>query len=1088
MEFTGERFVPHLSELQIRIEHLQRYYAITELVKGKRVLDAACGEGYGASIISETAARVIGIDISSEAIDHARSTYINENLSYQVASIENLPFENHSIDIVVSFETIEHVNEELQKSFLEEIKRVLKEDGLLIISTPNKHMYSDIRNYQNPFHVKEFYKEEYRDFLGSYFEFIEIFHQKNEVTSVITDFSDREYTRQVKLDTEKANLEGTYFIAICSNEVIGNLQIGSSVLFANKYNEMVNRILSLQDEVDERNKHIKYLDVKQAELHKLVITTQDENRLLKQEIEKKSNDCDEILRSVGKEYGIQNMNLDEIVKRVNADLKIMKDHDQELMNKDGHINLLLESERKLERIQSSTGWKFLTKYYHLRDKVIPRSSKRRLVAKLVSKSIREPRKMLKSLNKNNLKKLRYYLNTENIGNIESRIDHFMDRHKEVSQLEIKLVDPNLVKEKIVFPRFEIPLVSIVIPVYNQWDYSYSCLKSILLNTEQIPYEIIIADDMSNDETTRISDYIENVHVVRDGINRGFLLNCNNAAKQARGKYIFFLNNDTNVQENWLKCLVDLVENNSKIGMVGSKLIYPDGRLQEAGGIIWNDASGWNYGRLDDPSKPEYNYVKEVDFISGAAIMIRESLWRQIGGFDERYVPAYYEDADLAFEVRKHGYLVVLEPNSIVVHFEGISHGVNTSTGIKAHQVVNKERFLEKWENVLEVEHFPNAENVFHARDRSKNKKTILVIDHYVPHFDKDAGGRCVYLYLKLFRQMGFHVIFVGDNFYKHEPYTSILEQMGIEVLYGTWYQKHIFDWIKSNGRYIDYAYLIRPHISIKYIDAIKKQSNAKVFFFGTDLHYIREMRNYELTKDEELKKMSEYWRKIEFELFSKSDVLHVVGTYEESVLQKEQLNKPIRNIPLYIYDEDQFGADCNKFQQREGILFVGGFGHKPNQDGVIWFVNNIFPQLLTEYPGLNFYVVGSNPTEEIKNLQSEHIHIIGYVSDNELLEYYNKVKVVIVPLRFGAGIKGKVLEAMFNQVPLITTPIGAEGLNGVEEYIQIVDSEIEFVSAFTALYENEQIWSDISRKSQKYIHENFSIESAKKQILKDMKP
>ncbi|KRE75408.1 glycosyltransferase [Paenibacillus sp. Soil750] len=1116
MEFTGERFVPHLTEEQIKIEHLQRYFAITELVKGKMVLDAACGEGYGSSILSETAAKVIGIDISTEAIDHARNSYENENLSFQVASIGKLPFENQSVDVVVSFETIEHVEEMMQKSFLSEIKRVLKENGLLIISTPNKHMYSDIRNYHNPFHIKEFYKEEYSQFLRNYFEFVNIFHQKNEVSSVITDFSNNENMRQVKIDNEKTDINGTYFIAVCSDKELSNHRIGSSVLFADKYNEMLNRILSLQDEVEEKNAHIKLLDAngselqnelnnqknviidlqaKTIQLQEKVIITLDENLLLKQEIERRLNDSDEILRRLGVEYGIQDSNLDEIIRRVNHDLKLIRDRDQEIQNKDqelknkeGHINLLLESDRSLEKIHRSTGWKLLTKYYRLRDKLIPKSSRRRLAAKLVSKSIKEPRKMIKSFNKTNLKKLRYYLNTEDVGNIESRIDHYMDRHKEVSQLKIKLVDSNEMKEKFTFPQFESPLVSIVIPVYNQWEYTYSCLKSITLNTEGIAYEIIIADDMSTDETINISSYIENIHVVRDGVNRGFLLNCNNAAKRARGEYIFFLNNDTNVQENWLKYLVDLVENNSKIGMVGSKLVYPDGRLQEAGGIIWNDASGWNYGRLDDPSKPEYNYVKEVDFISGAAIMIRTELWKEIGGFDERYVPAYYEDADLAFEVRKHGYQVVLEPKSIVVHFEGISHGTNTFTGIKAHQVVNKERFLDKWKEVLEVDHFTNAEHVFNARDRSKDKKTILVIDHYVPHFDKDAGGRCVFLYLKLFKQMGFHVIFVGDNFYKHEPYTSILEEMGIEVLYGNWYQKHIFDWIKNNGTYLHYAYLIRPHISIKYIETIKKHSNAKVFFFGTDLHYVRELRNYELTKDEEMKKMSEYWREIEFELFSKTDVIHVVGSYEERVLQEENINKPIRNIPLYIYDEDQFGAVSNKFSEREGILFVGGFGHKPNQDAVLWFVKYVFPQFLLEYPDLNFYIVGSNPTEEIKNLRSHNIHIVGYVSDEELLDFYNRVKIVVVPLRFGAGIKGKVLEAMFNQVPLITTPIGAEGLDRVDEFVQIVNNESEFVQSFSNLYGNEHAWEETAGKSQKYILENFSIESAKKQLLKDMNP
>ncbi len=195
-----------------------------------------------------------------------------------------------------------------------------------------------------------------------------------------------------------------------------------------------------------------------------------------------------------------------------------------------------------------------------------------------------------------------------------------------------------------------PMVSIVIPCYNQVHYTYACLQSILEFTKDVTYEVIIADDVSTDATAELSRYAEGLVICRNETNQGFLRNCNQAAKAARGKYIMFLNNDTKVTEGWLSSLVNLIESDSTIGMVGSKLVYPDGRLQEAGGIIWSDGSGWNYGRLDDPDKAEYNYVKDVDYISGAAILLSTALWKQIGGFDQRFAPAYCEDSDLAFEV------------------------------------------------------------------------------------------------------------------------------------------------------------------------------------------------------------------------------------------------------------------------------------------------------------------------------------------------------------------------------------------------------------------------------------------------------
>ena len=209
-------------------------------------------------------------------------------------------------------------------------------------------------------------------------------------------------------------------------------------------------------------------------------------------------------------------------------------------------------------------------------------------------------------------------------------------------------------EELWFEKYKEPLVSIVIPAYNQFDYTYKCLKSILNNSGKVSYEVIIADDNSNDFTMQMEERIHNIIKVRNRENLRFLLNCNNAAKYAKGKYVLFLNNDTQVQENWLEPLVDLMEKDVSAGLVVSKLVYADGWLQEAGGIMWKDASAWNYGNRKKPEDAEYNYVKEVDYISGACIMIRKELWEKIGGFDERFAPAYYEDADLAFEVRKHG--------------------------------------------------------------------------------------------------------------------------------------------------------------------------------------------------------------------------------------------------------------------------------------------------------------------------------------------------------------------------------------------------------------------------------------------------
>lgn len=623
------------------------------------------------------------------------------------------------------------------------------------------------------------------------------------------------------------------------------------------------------------------------------------------------------------------------------------------------------------------------------------------------------------------------------------------------------------------PSIDDPLVSVIIPVYNQWQYTKKCIYSVAKSAVGVKYEIILADDHSTDDTANAAKFFPGLKIIKTPQNSGFLKNCNNAAGHAAGDYIVLLNNDTVVHENWLQAMLEVMEN-PRVGMTGSKLIYPDGKMQEAGGIIWNDASGWNYGRLDNPEKPEYNYIKQVDYISGASIMVRSSLWKDLGGFDERYVPAYYEDTDLAFAIREKGFDVVFTPFSVVTHFEGQSHGTDESTGIKRYQVVNHKKFYEKWQHILETEHYPNAENVFLVRDRSQKKKTMLVVDHYVPHYDKDAGSRSTFQYLQWFVETGFNVKFIGDNFYQHEPYTTDLQKLGIEVLHGPWYAQNWQQWLKENGRHIDYIYLHRPHIAPKYIEAARKYSGAKIIYFGHDLHYLRIERQYEIEKDENLKAIAAEWKKKEFSIFEKVDVIYYPSLVEKKEVQKHFPKKCIRAIPLNIYDTVQL-KDID-FEEKKGLMFVGGFGHPPNLDGVLWFINEVFPLILDSDSSIHFTVVGSKIPDEVKNLASDNIIIAGEVSDAELEIIYDQSRLAIVPVRYGAGIKGKVLEALYKQVPVVTTDIGAEGLPTPDNYLCIGNTPEEFATHVLNAYSDKNSWKNLVGQGVECLNKYFSKE------------
>ncbi len=658
---------------------------------------------------------------------------------------------------------------------------------------------------------------------------------------------------------------------------------------------------------------------------------------------------------------------------------------------------------------------------------------------------------------------------------ESSGEWFLQRFPDDGSVEapeiFSVSDVDVNSHEIIFPAYDRPEVSIIVPVYNQYKTTLSCLMSIVKNTQDIKYEVIVADDKSSDITSTISNRIKNIRVVRAEKNQGFLGNCNNAVKFAAGTYVVLLNNDTNVQSGWLRSLIDVIQKDPIVGMVGPKLLFEDGVLQEAGGIVWSDATGWNFGRGQDPNGPEFNYTREVDYISGACLLLQKSLWERVNGFDERFRPAYYEDTDLAFQIRSLGLKVVYQPKSVVVHFEGVSNGTDLGSGIKKYQLKNREVFYQKWESVLKKNHYDNGRDVFKARERNKGK-TILIIDHYVPFYDKDAGSKSTFLYVKSMLQLGYRIKFLGANFFPHQPYTDVLQSLGVEVIYGERYARNWSSWLESNIKDIDVIYLHRPHITEDFIDVIRKLKDIpKLVYFGHDLHYLRLLREFELTGDESSSKASKDWRKREVCIFNKVDLILYPSSVEVGVVKSISSRYNVEQLPLYPLE---FTTKNYNHSSRRDLLFVGGFGHPPNVDGMLWFLDDIFPNILQNNPAIVLHIVGSNVPELVSSRKNTNVVVHGFLSDSDLEQLYSEVRLCIVPLRFGAGIKGKVLEAIQYNIPIVTTSIGAEGLPRAEDVMVIEDEPNSFARAVLSLYEEEknaQIYCDAHHD---YIERYFS--------------
>lgn len=616
-----------------------------------------------------------------------------------------------------------------------------------------------------------------------------------------------------------------------------------------------------------------------------------------------------------------------------------------------------------------------------------------------------------------------------------------------------------------------PAVSIVIPVYGQLAYTLNCLHSLLPHVSHHSFEILVGDDASKDASETWLRKVDGIRYIHHAENAGFIENCNKTAAGAKGEFIVLLNNDTRVAEFWLDRLTESFSLFPKAGLVGSKLFYPDGSLQEAGGIVWQDGSAWNYGRHDDPNRPAYCYARKADYVSGAAIAVRKALWDELGGFDTHFRPAYYEDTDLAFRIRDAGQDVIFQPQSKLIHYEGKTSGTDEGGGAKAYQAVNRDKFFERWRDTL-ASHRSNGEQPSLERDRGVTRR-VLIVDACNPTPGQDAGSKATLDLMRYYQTLGFHVSFVPeDNFLYQRTEVSAMQAMGVECFYAP-YEGSIHQLLQGNGPLYDVVHLIRANVAFRTIDLVRRWApQARVFYLNADLHYLRMERQALIEDDAGLLAEAEAMKAKEFDLAKRCDATFVHSDVERDILEDKVPEALVALLPLIenVIDSD-YGHGA-----RKDVMFLGGYNHPPNVDAANYLLDEVWPKLSAKLPEAKLLLVGANPPQALKDRASDRVVVTGRV--DELAPWFGKARVFVAALRYGAGAKGKVLAAMAHGVPVVATDIAAEGL-GLEDGVSVfvANTPDEIAEATADLYTaSAREWNRHALDAQDHIQNQHSFE------------
>lgn len=626
-----------------------------------------------------------------------------------------------------------------------------------------------------------------------------------------------------------------------------------------------------------------------------------------------------------------------------------------------------------------------------------------------------------------------------------------------------------------------PLVSVLLVLYNRCALTLACLQSLMASPFR-DFEVVIVDNCSTDETAALLDRIDGATIVRNATNRHFLASSNQAAELARGTYLLFLNNDTQLLGDSIGAAVRTLSSNESIGAVGGRIILADGTLQEAGSIIWRDGSCLGYGRGDLPDEAQYMFRRVVDYCSGTFLLTPRRLFLELRGFDEAYSPAYYEETDYCVRLHKLGKNVVYDPDVSLLHYEfASSEGSAGAHDAIALQRKNQRVFVAKHLEWLSSRFEPRIDRPLEASRVNIGRRRLLYVDDRVPRPHLGSGFSRGHQILRLLIAEGFEVTVYPTDLGRRDSWSATYEDLPreVEVMNG-WGRDRLAEFLRDRAGYYDVVFISRPHNLSAVTDLLADPDwnrDTKVVYDAEAIYCLREI--VRLEREGRRPTPAEVTAMIEAEVAParRCDLVLTVTERERGIFlahgvaNAAVLGNPITPMPT-----------PTPFLRRRGTLFVGAVyeASSPNADSVRWLAGEIAPRLRTALGDeAEVMIAGTSSVPEIANeiarLGNPAIKMLGRVDD--LTELYDRSRVFVAPTRFSAGIPHKVHEAAAHGLPVVATPLLAEQLGWRHDVDLMVGRDAEEIAAqCVRVHEDGALWRQLRERALERIATDCSPE------------